>query len=84
VIWGASIALGAATVVAATFPLRDRVPAAVRTGVLIAGAGVVGLGAIGLQEDASTVEWMLAPAVLGALAVLHDRLLFARDGPGRI
>ena len=43
-----------------------------------------GLGAIGLQDRATAVEWVLTPVVLGALGVFHDRLLFAGEGPRRI
>jgi hypothetical protein len=52
--------------------------------VLALGGALVGLGAIGLQPDRSPVEWALTPLVLGALSVLHARLLFAGEGPGRI
>lgn len=83
-IWGAVIGAGAVVVLTATFVFRDRVATSVRTGVLVIGAGLVGVGAIGLQDRASTAEWILTPVVLGALAVLHDRLLFAGSGPGRI
>jgi hypothetical protein len=52
--------------------------------VLAAGGAVVGLGAIGLQDHPTAVEWILTPLLLGALGVLHDRLLFAGEGPRRI
>jgi hypothetical protein len=82
--WGVVIGIGAVIVIAATFALRSTVPGPVRAVGIAAGAAVVGVGAIGLQDHASTVEWVLTPLVLGALALLHDRLLFAGDGPGRI
>jgi hypothetical protein len=56
----------------------------VRTIVLAAGGVLVGLGAIGLQHDATVLEWVLTPLVVGALSVLHARLLLAGEGPGRI
>ena len=83
-IWAGSIAAGGVVVLGATFAFRHRMPDVVRLGVLVIGSLVVGLGAVGVQERASAAEWILAPAVLGALAVLHDRLLFAGEGPGRI
>jgi hypothetical protein len=82
--WGVVVGIGAVVVIAATLAVRSSIPSLVRTVVLVAGAVVVGLGAIGLQDHASTLEWVLTPVVLGALSVLHDRLLFAGDGPGRI
>ena len=78
------MAIGAVVVIAATFALRSSPPRPVRAVGIAAGAAVVGIGAIGLQDQASAVEWVLTPLVLGALALLHDRLLFAGDGPGRI
>jgi hypothetical protein len=84
VIWGVLVGIGAVVVIAATVAVRGPLPRVVRTVVLVAGAVLVGIGAIGLQDHASTVEWLLTPLVLGALAVLHDRLLFSGDGPGRI
>lgn len=83
-IWGALLAVGGSAVAAAMFVLRTRLPGPVRTLVLAIGGAVVGLGAIGLQEDPSAVEWVLTPLVLGALSVLHVRLLFAGEGPGRV
>jgi hypothetical protein len=71
-------------VAAGMFGLRAPVTGTVRTIVLAVGGALVGLGAIGLQPDASAAEWVLTPLVLGALSVLHARLLFAGEGPGRI
>jgi lysozyme family protein len=82
--WGAVLAVGAVVVVASTFLLRDRIRRGPRLVGLAAGAVAVGLGAIGLQDGASPAEWVLTPAVLAVLAVLHDRLLFAGEGPRRI
>jgi hypothetical protein len=81
--WGAVVAAGGVIWVLSGLLLRDRLPAFVRTVVLVTGAAVVGLGAIGLQDGASTLEWVLTPLALGALALLHDRLLFAGEGPRR-
>ena len=83
-IWGALIAVGGLIVLGASFALRDVRAPSVRTGVLAGGAALVGLGAVGLQDRAGTVEWILTPVVVGALALLHNRLLFAGEGPGRI
>ena len=81
--WEAVLAAGGVMWVLSGLLVRDRLPAAVRTVALVTGAAVVGLGAIGLQDRASTLEWVLTPLVVGALALLHDRLLFAGDGPRR-
>ena len=82
-VWGAVLAAGGVMWVVSGLLLRGRLPAVVRTVGLVTGAAVVGLGAIGLQDRASTLEWVLTPLVVGALALLHDRLLFAGDGPRR-
>jgi hypothetical protein len=84
VLWGAVLAVGGLIVAASMFPLRGRLPETVRRAVLAVGGAGVGLGAIGLQDHPTTVEWILTPLVLGALGVLHDRLLFAGEGPRRI
>jgi hypothetical protein len=84
VVWWATIALGGSMVAAGMFGLRAPVRGTVRTIVLALGGALVGLGAIGLQRGASASEWVLTPLVLGALSVLHARLLFAGEGPGRI
>ncbi|MDP9328748.1 MAG: hypothetical protein M3P10_11115 [Actinomycetota bacterium] len=83
-IWWGTIMVGASAVAAGMFGLRAPVTGTVRTIVLAVGGALVGLGAIGLQPDASAAEWVLTPLVLGALSVLHARLLFAGEGPGRI
>lgn len=83
-IWWVTIAIGAAAVAAALFGPRGPATGMVRTIALAGGGALVGLGAIGLQPGASVAEWALTPLVLGALSVLHARLLFAGDGPGRI
>ena len=77
------IGAGGAVVAATTLLLRDRMPETPRTLALVAGAIVVGIGAIGVVGDATPVEWVLTPVVLAALAVLHDRLVFSGDGPRR-
>ena len=82
--WGVVLAVGALIVAASMFPLRGRLSEPVRRAILAVGGAVVGLGAIGLQDRPSTVEWIVTPVVLGALGVFHDRLLFAGEGPRRI
>ena len=78
------LAAGGLGVMASMFPLRGRLPETGRRALLAVAGAAVGLGAIGLQEHASTFEWILTSVGLGALAVFHDRLLFAGEGPGRI
>ena len=83
-LWGVVLAVGGLIVAASMFPLRGRLSEPPRLAVLVVGGVVVGLGAIGLQDHPTAVEWILTPLVLGALGVLHDRLLFAGEGPRRI
>ena len=83
-IWASLIAVGGLIVLGASFAPRGAWAPAARLGALAIGAALVGLGAVGLQDRAGTAEWILTPVVLGALALLHDRLLFAGEGPGRI
>ena len=78
------IVAGGSAVAAAMAWRRTPSTAGARTILLAGGGAVVGAGAIGLQGHASALEWLLTPLVLGALSVLHARLLFAGDGPGRI
>jgi len=82
--WFALLVVGALVSLAAAFPLRVRLPQHAVDGAAALGGVLVGLGAIGLTDDPSPLGWVLAPAVLGALAPLHLRLLFAGDGPRRI
>jgi hypothetical protein len=83
-VWWGTIVVGGGTVAAGMFGLRSPLRSPVRTIVLAAGGALAGLGAIGLQRDASALEWVLTPLVVGALSVLHARLLLAGEGPGRI
>jgi uncharacterized membrane protein len=83
-VWWGTIVVGGAVVAAGMFGLRTPLRSPVRTIVLAAGGVLVGLGAIGLQHDATVLEWVLTPLVVGALSVLHARLLLAGEGPGRI
>jgi hypothetical protein len=84
VIWWLAIVAGGIVVAVGMFAVRAPLTGVARTSVLVLGGALVGLGAIGLQPDPSAVEWALTPPVLGALSVLHARLLFAGEGPGRI
>jgi hypothetical protein len=83
-IWWVAIVVGGSAVAAGMFGLRASLRSPVRTIVLAGGGALVGLGAIGLQGDATALEWVLTPLVVGALSVLHARLLLAGEGPGRI
>ncbi len=48
----------------------------------LAGAGI-GAGGLLFLDDVGTASWVVAPAVLALIAVLHVRALFAREGPFR-
>ena len=78
------LAVGAVVSFLVALPLRTRLPRlAVDLGAVLGGV-LVGLGAIGFTDDPNTADWVLAPLVLGALAPIHVRLLFAGEGPRRI
>jgi hypothetical protein len=78
------IVIGAVICLSAALPLRTRLPRPAVEVLAAAGGALIGLGAIGLQDGASTFERVLVPVVLAALAPLHVRLLFAGEGPRRI
>lgn len=68
--------------VAAT-TLRPRVPA-IATDILVAVGGMgLGFGALFFQDGVSIAAWLAAPVLVGALAVIHVRVLFHGDGPLR-
>jgi hypothetical protein len=48
----------------------------------IGGAGL-GVGALFFQEDVSTAAWVLTPAIVAILCVVHTRMLVASGGPLR-
>ena len=48
----------------------------------LAGAGI-GAGGLLMLDDVGAASWIVAPAVLAAIAPLHVRALFAREGPFR-
>ncbi len=48
----------------------------------LAGAGI-GVGSLMMLDDVGTASWIAAPVVLGTIAPLHVRALFARGGPFR-
>jgi hypothetical protein len=48
----------------------------------VGGAGL-GIGALFFQEDVSTSAWVLTPALVAVLCVVHARMLVASGGPLR-
>ncbi len=78
----AVMVVGMGVVVAAVLR-RDRLHPRVRDGLYVFGGGALGLGALVVQSDVSTAEWVLTPLVMGSLALLHLRALFAGSGPFR-
>jgi hypothetical protein len=75
------IALSAALALVTAFVLRTRPPAGLVVALLaVAGAGV-GWGGMLLQPDPSTVEFVLAVAVLAILFPAHVRIVLGRFGP---
>lgn len=63
--------------------LRTRLPQpAIDMLMAVAGAGI-GAGGLLILDDVGTASWVVAPAVLALIAVLHVRALFAREGPFR-
>jgi hypothetical protein len=63
--------------------LRVRLPQrAIDALMALAGAGI-GVGGLMTLDDVGTASWIVAPVILAAIALLHVRALFAREGPFR-
>lgn len=75
------VAVSCALLVAAVSTRRSR-PRPGDLLVAIGGAGL-GIGALFVQEDVSASAWVLTPALLAVLCVVHARILFASGGPLR-
>jgi hypothetical protein len=78
-----TLVVSVAMLIVGWFGVRTRRPQIV-TDVLTAlsGAGI-GLGGLLLLHDVGLASWIVAPAVLLVCGVLHERVLFAGDGPLR-
>jgi len=48
-----------------------------------AGGAGLGLGALFFQDDASLPSWLLTPALVGVLALVHVKVLSSAGGPLR-
>jgi hypothetical protein len=82
---GVLVLTGSTGLVAATaVEFRRRLPGNQVDRLFAAAGAGLGLGALLVQHDVGTVEWVAVPAALGALFPLHARLLFAGDGPLRV
>jgi hypothetical protein len=63
--------------------LRVRLPQrAVDALMALAGAGI-GVGGLMRLDGVGTASWIMAPAILAIIAILHVRALFADQGPFR-
>ncbi len=80
---GAGIGLIAGGVVLSlitVFVLWRRVAGAVAFGLLAVAGVVVGTGALLVQKQAGTGEWIITLGALGVLTPVHMRLVFGRPG----
>ncbi|MEO8424308.1 MAG: hypothetical protein ABI595_10440 [Actinomycetota bacterium] len=79
----AIIAVASVLAVATGLRLRTLLPVpAIDAMMALAGAGL-GVGGLMTLDDVGAASWIVAPAVLAAIALLHVRALFAREGPFR-
>jgi SHS2 domain-containing protein len=59
-------------------------PAAV-VGIVLLGSGVaLGIGALTVQDEVSTTEWVVVPLLMSVLAPAHVRVVLGPFGPGRM
>jgi hypothetical protein len=81
---GIAIILAASVLAVVTgVRLRVRLPQpAVDVLMALAGAGI-GVGGLMRLDGVGTASWIVAPAILAVIALLHVRALFAREGPFR-
>ncbi len=77
------ILLSSILVIAGTFPLRVRLPHRWGNLLLAIGGAGVGIGGVMLLDDPAPNAWVVAPAVLAGMTVIHVRMLYAGQGPLR-
>ena len=79
--WGVAwICLGTTVGLIAAAVLRIRLPRAAVLGLLAVSGMAIGAGALLVQTEASSIEWALTLAVLGAMVPFQARLVFGRLG----
>jgi hypothetical protein len=79
----AAIVAGAVLGLVVTLALRSRWSGRATSLALAISGGLLGIGAIAVQDGASAAEWVLAPLILAALLPVHVRLLYRGKGPLR-
>jgi hypothetical protein len=79
---GAWIVAGSALMAVVTaFPLRTRLPGAGVAVILIAAGAGIGWGGMLLQQDPTTVEFVVGVTVMALLVPLHVRIVLGGFGP---
>jgi ABC-type transport system involved in cytochrome c biogenesis permease subunit len=74
------IVAGGIVALATAFLLRSRLPALVVTVVLFGCGVAMGIGALAVQDDVSTTEWILVPLLMSVLAPAHVRVVLGPFG----
>ena len=77
----ALVVLGSLLGLLVVFGAWRRLPPAAALALMAGCGGLVGSGALLVQDGASGLEWALTLGVLGALTPLHAWLVFGRPGP---
>jgi hypothetical protein len=81
--WAVPILAMSCVLIAAAVSIRSRSRRRAGDVLLAVGGAGLGVGALFLQEDVSTAAWVLTPALVAVLCVVHARMLLASGGPLR-